>query len=149
MAITSTPAITGDPTIALVAQINRWRARANLPLYPLTVEALDRPVALEALGLLQQRLATDLAMTADISVMNEMVRLQQAVAQDPLGYVRANRVVVTQTLALYGNSLGLPPAVYGIIPGPKLSRVKLGLAIGIGALALIALGSMTVKRLRA
>lgn len=137
--------IAGDPTVALIAQINRWKKRAGLPEYPLT-PTLSLEVAKDALVLMQARLALALTTSADLSLTIEMAEIHRAY-DNPVPYVNARLSTITQTLARYGDSLGLPQATVGIVQkSPGIATWKLVLAIGGGLLAIGSIAAMARRR---
>lgn len=101
--------ITGDPDIALIAQVNRF-IKPEVPLVPGDVSPY---VAGAAIVILRQRFAAAFASSLDPTLLLLSAELAQA-AKDPVTYVRANRDLVTRTLAAYGDSRGLPKAIVGI-----------------------------------
>jgi hypothetical protein len=102
--------ITGDPGIALIAQVNRF-IKPEAPLVPGDVSPF---VVGAAIAILQERLTRALVTSSEPLTLAAMsMELAQA-TKDPVAYVRANRDLVTRTLAAYGDSRGLPKAVVGI-----------------------------------
>jgi hypothetical protein len=136
--------IEGDLDIAVTAQVNRWAKKLGFTESPLIPGTLTIGVAGYAYALLQARLAAALASSFDLAIMQESVALNQE-ASNIYAYVRANREIITQTLARYGDSLGLPPAVAGITRR-KIPTWVIVTAIGGGLLAAGALAGMLVKR---
>jgi hypothetical protein len=135
--------IDGDLSAAVTAQVNRWAKPIGFPEFPLVSGTLNPAVAGFAFSLLQQRLAGTLATSLDPVVVQEIVALQST--KDIYNYVQTHREIVVQTLALYGDHLGLPPAKVGIT-GKKIPTWFFVVAIGGGLLALGSLAAFTVKR---
>lgn len=125
--------VQGDPELALIAQVNRWTKRAGQLLYRLA-KPISPEVAGYAVALLQQRFASSFLMSADVSNLALMMTLAKGAA-DPLAYVQAHLSEITQTLARYGDSIGLPPAEVGIVVNrPNRLKWVLIVAMSVGGL---------------
>lgn len=139
-------AIQGDPVQALAAQVNRI---TKAELYAPAPGQISRDLASSALVLMQT-----IAIAAAINdpyAVDQLNAITAAMKQDPIGYVRPRVVQITQALAVYGDSLGLPPAKAGITQkdprfGIKWDGWMYTGAIAAGLTALIAV-TATAKRL--
>ena len=137
--------VKGDPIAALIAQLNRFRERdknsvagifRKTPLPLMT--PLTQPIAAEALALLVERLYVAEGAIEDTGTRSERNRLISYQASGTeLAFVQANLAKTIQTLALYGDKQGLPPASYGIT-GNTWDALTWA-----GALALSAIASFT------
>lgn len=108
------PQIQGDPMVALVAQLNRFRTRQKLtqplPELPLVAGPITNEIAIEAITLLQARALSAIEDPLAAASANELtIALRQ-----PIQYVAPRVSSIAQMLALFGDSLGLPPAKAGI-----------------------------------
>jgi len=112
-------AIEGDPVQALAAQVNRINKTA---LYAPAPGALTRDLASAAL-LLMQTIAIAAAVS-DPYATDQLTELTAAMQNDPVGYVSARIVPITQALAVYGDRLGLPPASVGITKKDPRFKIK-------------------------
>jgi hypothetical protein len=104
--------VEGNSDLALIAQVNRWVKSGGGQPFPL-LTPIAPGVATVAVQILQQRYASSLLQTADPTMLKLIMDLASA-AQNPSSYVSANRDQIIQTLARYGDSIGLPAAEYGI-----------------------------------
>lgn len=136
------PGIKGDPIVALVAQLNRFRALDHQPALPLNTE-LTPTIAREALTRARQRFESALKATGDTRINSEITRIDRAMSGDPhmpdvVTAVKNDIVSIVQTLALYGDSLGLEPATIGIV-SEEGSSTPVIIGIAVGAVALLGL----------
>lgn len=141
------PAIQGDPTIALLAQLNRFAGKEIAPAPGAAARHyVSAPFALDPTAL------NNRATTAAASILID--RYQYAPingydkgsaswaingSEDPDKFVPANLETITAVIALYGDKLGLAPAVTGIttrdprfvptIPWVKIGLVAIGIAV--------------------
>lgn len=127
------PPIAGDATTALIAQVNRFRDRHGQSAFQLATGTVPAAVAVAAIGILQARLTAATIRSPDTSSTTELQALSRAYG-DPVGYVQPRRDVIAKTIALYGDSLGLPVAKVGITPPSSL----LTKAVVIGGVAVLA-----------
>lgn len=142
------PTISGSPLVAFYAQLNRYRGHSNQPPFDLATPTVTNEAALTAILLLQARLASGLIQIPDTATaQNEMAKLDAAL-KDPITYVNARLSQVTQTLAVYGDTIGLPVASVGITTS-SVKRTRWGLALGLTAvLGLAAWGGYRYWRSR-
>lgn len=130
------PSIAGDLTAALIAQVNRFQAKYGAPGFPLMTGAVPIEVAVLALGLMQARLSAAIIRLPDPGTAQELAQIAAA-ASNPVAYVQPRLVEIIRTLALYGDSLGLPPAKVGVtsIYGMRLwDRWQWAFALGLAGL---------------
>lgn len=129
------PTIVGDPRVALIAQLNRFRKHAKSPELPLTTP-IDATIAREAILLLGARFTSSLISVPDPTVLQLKAETDKAL-KDPIRYVTSNIDQIAKTLAIYGDTLGYPVAPVGITTRStkrKLSTLQWGLIIlGVGA----------------
>lgn len=136
------PKLSGDPVAALVAQLNRFRKRDRRPALPITV-ILTPGIAYAALYTVRERYAAALATTGDTRINSEITRIDRAMSGDPhlpdvVTAVKNDIVSIVQTLALYGDSLGLEPATIGIV-SEEGSSTPVIIGVAVGAVALLGL----------
>jgi hypothetical protein len=112
------PGIQGDPVIALIAQLNRYRKAKNAPELPLVPGPLTPAIALEALTILRDRLNAANTRLPDPSTAKQLAEIQRlltaSIPMAYLGYAFANIDLITQQLALNANAQGYAPAKAGI-----------------------------------
>jgi hypothetical protein len=113
-----TPGIQGNPTIALIAQLNRYRKAKNIPQLPFVPGVLTPAIAVEALTILRDRLDAANTRLPERSTARQLAEIQGLLAASfPLrymAYVFANIDLITQQLALNANAEGYAPAKAGI-----------------------------------
>jgi hypothetical protein len=141
--------ISGDPVIALVAQVNRFAGKSlklgaatQMPVkttYPLA-SVLTDAVATAAVMLVYDRYQyapLDFYSAAKAKWANSGL-------SDSIGFVSQNLRELVVTLAEYGDSLNLPPASVGVtkrvLPQGKLDFRLLAVAGGLMALAFVVAG---------
>lgn len=142
-AITSGQAVSGDPVVALAAQVNRILER---PLYAPAPGALSRDLAASAIVLLQT-IAIAAAVT-DPHAAEQVNVLTQAL-RDPITYVSPRVKQITRALSIYGDQLGRPPAEVGITErDPRFARKWDGWmwASAIGGLGTLALAASRIAK---
>lgn len=115
--------LAGEPTMVLIATVNRF---LGVNKFPLATGKVSLDVAIIALTLLQQSLITAAAAIPDPGTTAQLNAVNAAFA-DPVAYVTANQASVTAKLAGYADSKGLPPA--NMNPGAS-SDLTTALAIG-------------------
>ncbi len=138
-----TPEISGSPLVAFYAQLNRFRKHAGQAEFPLAAGTITPDAAYTALLLLQARLVSGLVSLPDPAVLQEQQKLEAAM-RDAVGYVSPRLVEVTQTLAIYGDLIGLPVAKVGITTSAL--RKKPNPAVILGLLALLGLSGWGAYR---
>jgi len=137
----------GEPTLVLIAQANRWRAKYNLPLFPMVPGKVTREVARYVISILAARYGKEVVQSLDFSQLNELAALQNAYDSDPVGYANANVVALGLALSRYGDALGLPKAIYGY-GAQKVPTWMIVLGAGAGLLAIGSIAGMISKRRR-
>jgi hypothetical protein len=146
--------VAGDSTVALVAQLNRFRVRDKLTPFPLAETQIGNAIALYTLSLLRARIQA--AMATDPSAGSALAEIESVIVASSdsnagVTYVSGNVTQITQILAIYGDSLHLPPAAAGITkrdPAFTKKRSPLVWVAAIGGLAVAAVGaSYAAKRL--
>ena len=132
------PAITGDDTTALIAQVNRFQDKALRPKFALATGKVPLDVAVVAHGLLLARLTGATVRMADAGTLAELEAVSKS-AGDPVGYIQPRVAQVARTLAQYGDSLGLPSAAVGIVSSSKGWSTGQKIALAVGAVGIVAL----------
>lgn len=137
------PAIAGSPVAAFYAQLNRYRKHSSQTPFDLATPTVTPEAAMTAILLLQARLASGLIQIPDQATFAvEMKKLDDAL-KAPVNYVTSNLSVVTQTLAVYGDMLGLPVAKVGITSNSAKKTSKWPLVLGVlGVAGLAAWGGV-------
>lgn len=138
------PAILGNPIVALIGQLNRFRKAQKAPELPLWPQPVTPALANEALRLLKQRLDAAYAQLPDPNTLKQLNQIKALVADrldvTRMTYVTVNLAMVTQQLALYGNMLGLPAAKVGVTKDTDPTAPKefpwVYVAVGLGVLVL-------------
>lgn len=140
--------IVGDPTVALIAQLNRFVGKSlsygtkgsSVPVrsaFPL-VPALTDAAAFAAAVIVQARYANT---TLDVWSDSKTLWINQGIAGDTTSFVRTNLQEITTTIAAYGDTLGLPPAKVGItkpvVPAAGLDMKMMAIAGGLLVVALL------------
>jgi len=133
------PTVQGDPAVALIAQVNRYQKKYKQPEFPLAPGAVPVAVAALALGILQARLMAAMIRLPDPGTASELQQIAAA-AGSPLSYVQPRLVEVTRALALYADTIGLPPAKVGITS--SIAVRQWGTFEWVAALSLAALGGV-------
>ncbi len=142
------PTIAGSPLVAFYAQLNRYRAHSQQPLFDLATPTVTPEAAVTAILLLQARLLSGLIQIPDQAAVQREIALLDAGLKNPVGYVQPQITQVTQTLAVYGDMIGLPVASVGITTN-SVKRTRWGLAFGLTAvLGLAAWGGYRIWRSR-
>lgn len=147
--------VSGDPVIALVAQLNRFAGKTVAPgggcserryltaALPLA-SSLDDKAATTALVILYDRYyCVDSGLFSKAKAMWASNGLQ-----NPVPFVRANLAEIVPTLAQFADSLGYPPAAVGITkraPG-FAPAFPYGTVAVVGALAVLAIVVSRRKR---
>jgi hypothetical protein len=143
--ISSGAVISGDPVVALAAQVNRILERE---LYAPAPGQLSRDLAASAIVLMQT--ISIAAAVHDPMAAEQVGELTQAL-KDPVPYVSSRVAQMARALAIYGDQLGKPPAKEGITKrDPRFGRKWDGWmwASAIGGLGVAALGAgLAAKRL--
>ena len=114
----------------LISQVNRFAKRPNAGFTAFSTTVIDVPVATVALTLYRERLASSYDRIPDRGTLSELNAANAAYA-NPVGFVTGNASKITQTLGIYGDSLGLPPAA------SSSSSKLLYIAIAIGGIGLV------------
>lgn len=128
-------AVAPSGVATLIAQINRFGADAPAALqfvqqpFPVATGILAPDVALVALTIYQRRAADGFARFHDAGSQSAIAAANQGFA-NPVGFVTAHIADITQTLAAYADSVGLP--------GPAVAVAETGTGIDTSALALAA-----------
>lgn len=131
------PAIAGGPVAAFYAQLNRYRKHSSQVPFDLATPAVTAEAAMTAILLLQARLASGLIQIPDQAAFaTEMRKLDDAL-KAPVNFVTSQLSHVTQTLAVYGDMLGLPVAKVGITKS-SMAKSKWPLVLGVLGVAGIA-----------
>lgn len=131
------PSIAGSPVVAFYAQLNRYRAHSSQAPFDLATPTVTPEAAMTAILLLQARLASGLIQIPDQATFAvEMKKLDEAL-KNPVGFVTGNLTNITQTLAVYGDLIGLPVARVGITKS-SLAKSKWPLVLGVLGVAGIA-----------
>lgn len=131
------PTINGDHVVALYAQLNRYRARAGQVPF-VTGPVITTEAAYTAIMLMQARLVSGLIQIPDPEIVQQQEALNVAL-KNPIAYVQQNLDTVVQTLAVYGDTIGLPSATVGVTTNSAIGfggplKIALGL-LGFGLLA--------------
>lgn len=124
------PTISGSPIVAFYAQLNRYRVHSNQPPFDLATPTVTNEAALTAILLLQARLASGLIQIPDTATAQQEMAKLDAALKDPVTYVNGQLAHITQTLAIYGDTIGLPVASVGITTS-AVKRTRWGLALGL------------------
>ena len=105
--------VSGDPTIALIAQVNRFRRSAGQPERQLVAMPITADLANEVINIERARVSKAYTVVKDPQVLL-MIKALDAAMANPVAYVAPRATSLTQSIALYGDALGLPPASVGI-----------------------------------
>lgn len=112
-----------DPVVRLAQQVNRFGPQAPAGYrfadreFPLASGKISPDLALAALLIFQRRSTDAYNAAHDQGSANAIQAANEGFA-DPVGFVTSNLATVTQTVALFGDSLGLPaPAGPGAAAG--------------------------------
>lgn len=145
------PSIKGDPTIALLAQLNRFAGKLltpgdgctrelnflSKPTYPLVASALDLRAATAAVVILYHRYYCSPTGFFD----KGKALWANSGLLDPIRFVNANMSTIVPTIAQFGDKLGLEPAVVGITErDPRFTPsfpIKTAALLGVFAVAAI------------
>lgn len=140
------------PAIYLRAHLNRYTAAGGAPIehriapdvLPL-VDAIDNDTAIRALSVLGRRAGAAAKLYTDPATQALLRTIGQAYA-NPVGYVRTNLPMVIDVVRMFGDTLGLPPAVGIADPYVKKSNEKTLIAVGAVAVGLLLISSRRSKR---
>jgi len=136
-------ATSSDPVGALVAQVNRFDAKApsgyqfvtdlfTAPPSFFGVSVLPVSLALATMALtIYQRRATDAYNQFHDTGSQQAIAAANAGFADPAKFVGDNLTTVTQTLQAFADSLGIPPAQGDSVADTGLSSGTVLLAVGI------------------
>ncbi len=140
MAESIQPQVSGDPNVALIAQLNRFRKSAKQAEYPLiTNQAIPLGAAIDTITLLQTRA---IAATLQDPNAGEVVKELTIALGNPLAYVSPRATMLAQQLALYGDSLGLTPAKVGITRSDPNFHPKWDAWMYLSVLGALGIGAM-------
>lgn len=123
-------AVQGDPVVALAAQVNRINGKAQFAPAP---GQLSVDLALAALVIMQT--ITIAAAVSDPLAVDQLNAITAAFKSNPVGYVAPRITQITQAIAIYGDTLGIPPAKIGITQKDPRFSIKWDGWMWVGALA--------------
>lgn len=131
-----------DPVVRLAQQVNRFGPKAPVAYrfsdreFPLASGKIAPDLALAALLIFQRRYTDAYNAAHDQGSANAIQAANEGFA-DPVGFVTSNLAAVTQAVALFGDSLGLPAP-----DGPASGSGGIPTALYVVAGALILWGVM-------
>lgn len=140
--------VTGDPVLALIAQLNRFAGKTLTPpgcgarkfvsaAFPMVPGAISDAAATSAVLILESRYSC-----AGVDMFDpQKAAWARNGLVDPISFVSSNLSEITTTIAQFGDSLGLEPASYGITTKNPLFKKKLKTehVIMLGGVALAAI----------
>jgi hypothetical protein len=141
------PNISGDPFLALVAQVNRFVGRKAGPdrAFPLSAALLGDferyKVKVIASNLFVERYSD----TFLVDLKKLRWAIEGSKPENVEAFVQANLTEIVQTLALYGDKLGLEPATYGVTardPRMPALPMKVGAKLALAGGLLVAVGAL-------
>lgn len=132
------PSISGDHVTALYAQLNRYRAHSGQQPF-IYGPVITPEAAYTAIALLMARLASGLVEIPDAEAAKQQQAVLNEAIKNPIPYVQQHLDQVIQTLAIYGDTIGLPSATVGVTTNSAMG-FPMPLKIGLGLLVAGLLG---------